>query len=128
MKNKVLKTIGYIVGITWLFTACALDDEVYGMTMLFINVLCTAYLALFSWENNWWYDLEDYEDEDDEEYEEPLHYCSTSSGRRGREYGSHTRQVGHNSSRTLQSVNDSPLRTGKTRNLAGTKGSGRRAV
>lgn len=32
MKNKVLKTIGYIVGITWLFTACALDDEVYGMT------------------------------------------------------------------------------------------------
>ena len=27
MKNKVLKTIGYIVGITWLFTACALDDE-----------------------------------------------------------------------------------------------------
>lgn len=34
MKNKVLKTIGYIVGITWLFTACALDDEVYGMTML----------------------------------------------------------------------------------------------
>lgn len=42
MKNKVLKTIGYIVGITWLFTACALDDEVYGMTMLFINVLCTA--------------------------------------------------------------------------------------
>lgn len=60
MKNKVLKTIGYIVGITWLFTACALDDEVYGMTMLFIN--------------------------------------------------------------------DSPLRTGKTRNLAGTKGSGRRAV
>lgn len=39
MKNKVLKTIGYIVGITWLFTACALDDEVYGMTMLFINVL-----------------------------------------------------------------------------------------
>lgn len=33
MKNKVLKTIGYIVGITWLFTACALDDEVYGMTM-----------------------------------------------------------------------------------------------
>lgn len=90
MKNKVLKTIGYIVGITWLFTACALDDEVYGMTMLFINVLCTAYLALFSWANNWW--------------------------------------VGHNSSRTLQSVNDSPLRTGKTRNLAGTKGSGRRAV
>lgn len=72
MKNKVLKTIGYIVGITWLFTACALDDEVYGMTMLFINVLCTAYLALFSWANNWWYDLEDYEDEDDEEYEEPL--------------------------------------------------------
>lgn len=61
MKNKVLKTIGYIVGITWLFTACALDDEVYGMTMLFINVLCTAYLALFSWANNWWYDLEDYE-------------------------------------------------------------------
>lgn len=50
MKNKVLKTIGYIVGITWLFTACALDDEVYGMTMLFINVLCMAYLALFSWE------------------------------------------------------------------------------
>ena len=95
MKNKVLKTIGYIVGITWLFTACALDDEVYGMTMLLINVLCTAYLALFSWANNWWYDLEDYyEDEDDEEYEEPLHYCSTSSGRRGREYGSHTRQVG----------------------------------
>lgn len=42
MKNKVLKTIGYIVGITWLFTACALDDEVYGMTMLLINVLCTA--------------------------------------------------------------------------------------
>lgn len=39
MKNKVLKTIGYIVGITWLFTACALDDEVYGMTMLFINAL-----------------------------------------------------------------------------------------
>ena len=68
MKNKVLKTIGYIVGITWLFTACALDDEVYGMTMLFINVLCTAYLALFSWANNWWYDLEDYEDEDDEEW------------------------------------------------------------
>lgn len=33
MKNKVLKTIGYIVGITWLFTACALDDEVYGMSM-----------------------------------------------------------------------------------------------
>lgn len=62
MKNKVLKTIGYIVGITWLFTACALDDEVYGMTMLFINVLCMAYLALFSWANNWWYDLEDYED------------------------------------------------------------------
>lgn len=122
MKNKVLKTIGYIVGITWLFTACALDDEVYGMTMLLINVLCTAYLALFSWANNWWYDLEDYEDE------EPLHYCSTSSGRRGREYGSHTRQVGHNSSRTLQSVNDSPLRTGKTRNFAGAKGSGRRAV
>lgn len=61
MKNKVLKTIGYIVGITWLFTACALDDEVYGMTMLFINVLCMAYLALFSWANNWWYDLEDYE-------------------------------------------------------------------
>lgn len=60
MKNKVLKTIGYIVGITWLFTACALDDEVYGMTMLFINVLCMAYLALFSWANNWWYDLEDY--------------------------------------------------------------------
>lgn len=27
MKNKVLKTIGYIVGITWLFTACALDDN-----------------------------------------------------------------------------------------------------
>lgn len=53
MKNKVLKTIGYIVGITWLFTACDLDDEVYGMTMLFINVLCTAYLALFSWANNW---------------------------------------------------------------------------
>lgn len=66
MKNKVLKTIGYIVGITWLFTACALDDEVYGMTMLFINVLCMAYLALFSWANNWWYDLEDYENEDDE--------------------------------------------------------------
>lgn len=128
MKNKVLKTIGYIVGTTWLFTACALDDEVYGMTMLLINVLCTTYLALFSWANNWWYDLEDYEDEDDEEYEEPLHYRSTSSGRRGREYGSHTRQVGNNSSRTLQSVNDSPLRTGKTRNLAGTKGSGRRAV
>ena len=77
MKNKVLKTIGYIVGITWLFTACALDDEVYGMTMLFINVLCMAYLALFSWANNWWYDLEDYEDEDDEECEEPLHYGST---------------------------------------------------
>lgn len=72
MKNKVLKTIGYIVGITWLFTACALDDEVYGMTMLFINVLCMAYLALFSWANNWWYDLEDYEDEDDEECEEPF--------------------------------------------------------
>lgn len=52
MKNKVLKTIGYIVGITWLFTACALDDEVYGMTMLFINVLCMAYLALFAWANN----------------------------------------------------------------------------
>lgn len=95
MKNKVLKTIGYIVGITWLFTACALDDEVYGMTMLFINVLCMAYLALFSWANNWWYDLEDYEDEDDEECEEPLHYGSTSSGRRRREYGSRTRQVGH---------------------------------
>lgn len=77
MKNKVLKTIGYIVSITWLFTACALDDEVYGMTMLFINVLCMAYLALFSWANNWWYDLEDYEDEDDEECEEPLHYGST---------------------------------------------------
>ena len=75
MKNKVLKTIGYIVGITWLFTTCALDDEVYGMTMLFINVLCTAYLALFSWANNWWYDLEDYEDEDDEECEEPLRRC-----------------------------------------------------
>ncbi|MFR1061491.1 MAG: hypothetical protein ACLSEY_13905 [Enterocloster sp.] len=45
-----------------------------------------------------------------------------------KKYGSRTRQVGHNSSRTLQSVNDSPLRTGKTRNLAGTKGSGRRAV
>lgn len=101
MKNKVLKTIGYIVGITWLFTACALDDEVYGMTMLFINVLCMAYLALFSWANNWWYDLEDYEDEDDEECEEPLHYGSTSSDRRRREYGSRTRQVGHNSSRTL---------------------------
>lgn len=94
MKNKVLKTIGYIVGITWLFTACALDDEVYGMTMLFINVLCMAYLALFSWANNWWYDLEDYKDEDDEECEEPLHYGSTSSGRRRREYGSRTRQVG----------------------------------
>lgn len=127
MKNKVLKTIAYIVGITWMFTACAIDDEVYGMTMFFINALCTAYLALFSWANNWWYDMKDYY-EDDEEYEESLHYCSTSSGRRGREYGSHTRQVGHNSSRTLQSVNDSPLRTGKTRNLAGTKGSGRRAV
>lgn len=84
--------------------------------MLFINVLCMAYLALFAWANNWWYDLEDYEDEDDEECEEPLHYGSTSSGRRRREYGSRTRQVGHNSSRTLQSVNDSPLRTGKTRN------------
>ena len=31
MKNKVLKTIGYIVGITWLFTACALDDESMGV-------------------------------------------------------------------------------------------------
>lgn len=128
MKNKVLKTIGYTVALIWMFTACAIDDEIYGMTMLYINVLCTAYLALFSYANNWWYDLEDYEDENDEEYEEPLHYCSTSSGRHRREYGSHTRQVGHNSSRTLQSVNDSPLRTGKTRNLAGTKGSGRRDV
>lgn len=48
MKNKVLKTVGCIVGITWLFTACALDDEVYGMTMLLINVLCTAWVAVHS--------------------------------------------------------------------------------
>lgn len=43
-------------------------DAIIELSMLFINVLCTAYLALFSWANNWWYDLEDYEDEDDEEY------------------------------------------------------------
>lgn len=81
MKNKVLKAIGYIVGTTWMFTACALDDEVYGMTMLLINALCTAYLALFSWANNWWYDMEDDYDEDDEECEEPLYYCDSPSGR-----------------------------------------------
>ncbi len=54
MKNKVLKTIAFIVGMVWVFTACALDDEVYGMTMLGINVFCTAYLGLFSWANDWW--------------------------------------------------------------------------
>lgn len=88
MKNKVLKIIGYTVGITWMFTACANDDEVHGMTMLLINALCTVYLALFSWANNWWYDMEDDYDEDDEECEEPFYYCDTPSGRNSRKYGS----------------------------------------
>lgn len=62
MKNKVLKTIAFIVGMVWIFTACALDDEVYGMTMFGINAFCTAYLGLFSWANNWW---EDYTHDDE---------------------------------------------------------------
>ncbi len=86
MKNKVLKAVAYIVGVTWMFTACALDDEVYGMTMFLINVLCTAYLALFSWANNWWFDMGDNEDEYNEEHEESFSCRSTSSRGNRREY------------------------------------------
>lgn len=47
MKNKVLKAIAYVVGTVWIISACA---------------ICTAYLALFSYANDFW---EGYYDEDE---------------------------------------------------------------
>lgn len=64
MKNKVLKGIAYVVGILWLLSACCVDSESY--ISLFINFIYSSYLYLFGYANNWFEDMEGYEDEDDE--------------------------------------------------------------
>jgi hypothetical protein len=54
MKNKVLKAIAYIVGTLWIISACAIDSESWIPTI--VCVICTVYLALFSYANNWFED------------------------------------------------------------------------
>ena len=54
MKNKVLKAIAYIVGTLWIISACAIDSESWIPTI--VCAVCTAYLALFSYANNWFED------------------------------------------------------------------------
>lgn len=65
MKNKVLITIGYLVGIMWIVSACAIDSE--SLAPAFINLGCTLYLGLFSYANNWWNGKEDDYDEESKE-------------------------------------------------------------
>ena len=54
MKNKVLKAIAYIVGTLWIISACAIDSESWIPTI--VCAVRTAYLALFSYANNWFED------------------------------------------------------------------------
>ena len=54
MKNKILKAIAYIAGTLWIISACAIDSESWIPTI--VCAVCTAYLALFSYANNWFED------------------------------------------------------------------------
>lgn len=56
MKNKVLKAIAYIVGTLWIISACEIDSESWIPTIVCVCAVCTAYLALFSYANNWFED------------------------------------------------------------------------
>lgn len=56
MKNKVLKGVGYLMGIIWIISACAIDSET--PVPLFLLLTSSSYLILFAYANNW---FEDYE-------------------------------------------------------------------
>lgn len=60
MKNKILKAIAYVVGTVWIISACEIDSESWIPTI--VCAVCTAYLALFSYANDFW---EGYYDEDE---------------------------------------------------------------
>lgn len=49
-----MKAIAYIVGTLWIISACAIDSESWIPTI--VCAVCTAYLALFSYANNWFED------------------------------------------------------------------------
>lgn len=57
MKNKILKVVTSIVGFLWLVSVCAIDSASWIPTI--ICAICSAYLILFAYANNW---FEDYYD------------------------------------------------------------------
>jgi uncharacterized protein YacL len=50
MKNIILKTIGYIMGILFIFSVSALDSE--SNIPYIVCIVSAAYLALFAYANN----------------------------------------------------------------------------
>ena len=47
IKDKVLKGITFIAGITWLFTACCMDSENINIVIA-INAICMVWLVLMA--------------------------------------------------------------------------------
>lgn len=52
-KNKILKATGRIAAIVDVISICAIDSAWIGFSI--IAIICTVYLILLSWANDWWY-------------------------------------------------------------------------
>lgn len=55
-KDKVLILVTVAAAIVWIVTACLLDSEKYFLQIVFVNVICGAWMSLHFWINADYYE------------------------------------------------------------------------